>query len=140
VGELADPYGTSDAAACECQDGFFLETQRLRRAHTLVGERAPVKAHAMAESSRAAFDQGFQQRVSGQLFRRRVGGYKWFVDRPVLFQIALLSRTILNYRSASTDPTSIRRRDEGQLSHHSSSTGHDRLDTRTSESSCSRQR
>jgi hypothetical protein len=69
-----------------------------------------------------------------------VGGYMWFVDRPVLFHIALLSGTTLNYCSASTDPTSIHRHDKGQLSHHSSSTGHDRLGTRTSELSCTRQR
>jgi hypothetical protein len=38
----------------------------------------------MAEASRAAFDQGFQQRVSGQLSYHRVGGHMWWVDQPAL--------------------------------------------------------
>lgn len=117
VGQFGQ-HGASDAAACEGQGGFFLEAQRLRRAHTLVGERTPVQAHAMVKASGAAFDQGFRQRVSGQLSYHRVGGHMWWVDRPALFYIALLSGTTLNYSSPSADPTSIHRHDERLLSRH----------------------
>jgi hypothetical protein len=59
----------------------------LRSAHTPVGERTPVQAHAIAEASGAAFVQGLQQRVPGQLFHHRAGGYVWFVG--LLFSIPL---------------------------------------------------
>src|SRR5918997_3470763 len=79
------PTRASDAATCEGQGSFFLEAQRLRSAHTPVGERTPVQVHAIAEASGAALDQGFQQRVLGQLFHHRAGGYVWFVGRSALF-------------------------------------------------------
>ena len=121
VGQFGQ-HGTSDPAACECQDCFLLEAQRLRSAHTPVGERTAVQAHATAETPGAAFDQGFQKRVPGQLFRHRVRGCVWIVDRPALFHTALLSSTVFNDSIATSDPTSIRRHDEGGLSHRSSST------------------
>src|SRR5215203_1163018 len=109
VGQVGQ-HGASDAATCEGRGSFFLEAQRLRSAHTPVGERTPVQEHAIAEASGAAFDQGFQQRVPGQLFHHRAGGYVWFVGRYGLFHTALLSGTTLNYCSASADSTSARRR------------------------------
>ena len=134
-------HGASDAATCEGRGSFFLEAQRLRSAHTPVGERSPVQEHAIAEASGAALDQGFQQRVPGQLFHHRAGGYVWFVGRSVLFHTVLLSGTPLSYCSASADSTSVRRHDEGQLFHRASRTGHYRLAaTLTSELSCPRQR
>ena len=117
VGQFGQ-HGASDAATCEGQGSSFLEAQRLRSARTPVGERTPVQAHAIAEASGAAFDQGFRQRVSGQLSYHRVGGHMWWVDRPALFYIALLSGTTLNYSSPSADPTSIHRHDERLLSRH----------------------
>ena len=140
VGQLGQ-HGASDAATCEGQGSFFLEALPLRSAHTPVGERTPVQAHAIAEASGAAFVQGLQQRVPGQLFHHRAGGYVWFVGRSALFHTALLSGTPLNYCSASADSTSVRRHDEGQLFHRASRTGHYRLAaTLTSELSCPRQR
>jgi hypothetical protein len=65
----------------------------------------------LAEASGAAFDQGFQQWIPGQLFRHRMGGHVWFVGRPAVFHTALLSGKVFNYSSASAAPTSIRRYD-----------------------------
>jgi hypothetical protein len=100
VGQLGQ-HGASDAATCEGQGSFFLEALPLRSAHTPVGERTPVQAHAIAEASGAAFVQGLQQRVPGQLFHHRAGGYVWFVGRSALFHTALLSGTG-HYRLAAT--------------------------------------
>ena len=42
VGQFGQ-HGASDAATCEGQGSFFLEAQRLRSAHTPVGERTPFR-------------------------------------------------------------------------------------------------
>ena len=78
VGQFGQ-HGASDAAACECQSGFFFEAQRPRSVQALVGERTTVQAHATPEAARATFDQrsgtGLDEHRSWETFNASV-------DRP----------------------------------------------------------